>query len=411
MDSVAASSQNSDKIRTARLDVSVVLPCLNEQESVADCVQEALGAIHAAGWSGEVVVVDNGSTDESAVRAVAAGARVVAETVPGYGAAIRRGIAEARGAVVVMADADATYPLDRLAELVTPVRDGSAELMLGSRLHEATRQSMPFLHRFVGTPAITWLVKEGTGIAGLSDSQSGFRAFRYDIVTRLGLRSTGMEFASEMLVRAAQNGLVTHEVPLGYRDRVGESKLVTWRDGWRHLKLILRLSPQILLWKPGVVAAALGILISMGMIVWPDGFHVGTLTWRPIFLGSILIVLGVSAALSGALLARSSPFSSPAVQERFAWVERPVFLRRAMSLGFVVAATGLALDGLLFFVWVATPRTNDALRIALGAFAQALLLTGVIVVAVLAVYRLLLDEHRANSIDSSPDASGDKALE
>lgn len=386
---------NADPHNADRIDVTVVLPCLNEEGSVAECVREARDAITKAGWQGEVVVVDNGSTDESAQRATQAGGRVVVESIPGYGAAIRRGIAEAQGTVVVMADADATYPLDQLAQLVTPVLNGESDLMLGSRLHEATRQSMPFLHRFVGTPAITWLVKEGTGVAGLSDSQSGFRAFRYDIVDRLGLRSTGMEFASEMLIRAAQGGLAVHEVPLGYRDRVGESKLSTWRDGWRHLRLILRLSPQIVLWKPGLIAFVLGALMSVGMVVWPEGFSLGSVTWRPVFLGSILVVLGASSALSGALLARSSPFASPVTRKRFAWVDEDRFQRRAMFCGFLSALAGLGLDGLLFFVWVAAPKENDALRVSLGALAQALLLTGTIVVAVLAVYRLLLDEHRA----------------
>ena len=382
-------------------DVSVVLPCLNEESSVGACVTEALDAISAAGLTGEVVVVDNGSSDASAERAVAAGARVVAEATPGYGAAIRRGITEATGTVVVMADADATYPLDRLVELVTPVLHGEADMMVGSRLHAATRQSMPLLHRFVGTPVLTWLVREGTGASGLSDSQSGFRAFRVDTVDRLGLRSTGMEFASEMLIRAAQQGLDVREVPLGYRDRVGESKLDTWSDGWRHLRLIIRLSPQILLWKPGLAMALLAVIVYAVPIIWPRGIPIGSTMWQPVFLGTILLVLGTLAALSGALLARNSPSASTATRLRFAWVDDPRFLRWGIRGSLLVTLAGVVLEMMLFVTWVAMPDAGPQRRIALAGLAQGLLLTGMIGAAVLVVYRLTL-----NDSSSSPAVPG-----
>jgi glycosyltransferase involved in cell wall biosynthesis len=266
-------------VETETLDVTVVLPCLNEEQSVGLCVTEALAAISRAGWTGEVVVVDNGCDDRSAEVAAAAGARVVSEPVRGYGAAILRGIRSARSSVVVMADADCTYPLDELAKVAGPVLEGEAELVLASRLDGATRQSMPLLHRFVGTPALTWLVRAGTGVGGLTDSQSGYRAFKSSLIDRLGLRATGMEFASEMLIKAAQRRVTVREVPLGYRTRVGESKLSTWRDGLRHLRLILRLSPHLLLWWPGLAAMAAGWLIYGATLVDSGGASVGSLTW------------------------------------------------------------------------------------------------------------------------------------
>lgn len=377
-------------------DVTVVLPCLDEEASVGACVEEALTAIRAAGHVGEVLVVDNGSTDASAVRAAEAGARVVAESTPGYGAAILRGIAEARGTVVVMADADGTYPLDRLEELVGPVLRGEADMMVGSRLEAATRQSMPFLHRFVGTPTLTWLVREGTGATGMSDSQSGFRAFPNDLPALLGLRATGMEFASEMLIRAAQRGLDVREVPLGYRDRIGESKLDTWRDGWRHLRLIVRTSPQILLWKPGLLAMLLAFVTYTASIVRPGGFAVGSIAFQPIFLGTILLVLGTLAALSGALLARCSPTASPVTRERFAWVDDDRVLRNGIRAGLAAAVVGLLIDVVLFGAWLSLPTAGEQRRLALAAVAQGLLLAGTIVAVVLVVYRLVRAEHAAS---------------
>lgn len=375
------------------LDVTVVLPCLDEEASVAACVAEAAGAILQAGWTGEVLVVDNGSLDRSVAVATSAGARVVVESQRGYGAALRRGIAEARGSIVVMADADCTYPLSQLHQIVQPVRDGTADIMIGSRLDSATRRSMPLLHRFVGTPTLTWLVREGTGATGLSDSQSGFRAFRSDIVDRLGLRATGMEFASEMLIRAAQRNLNVAEIPLGYRDRLGESKLSTWSDGMRHLRLIIRLSPHLLLWKPGLALMALGVMTYLLGFVSPAGTGVGTFTWDPVFFATILVVLGLLGSLSGALLARHSPSASLRTRQRFAWVDQPRFLIGGPRLGVALVAIGVILEGLLFIAWVSHTTLSQSLRMHLAGIAQGLLLTGTILAAVVAMYRLIAHEN------------------
>jgi hypothetical protein len=376
------------------LDVTVVLPCLNEERSVALCVTEALTAIARAGWTGEVVVVDNGCEDRSAELASAAGARVVFEPTRGYGAAILCGIRAARGSVIVMADADCTYPLDKLATVAGPVLNGDAELVLASRLGSATRQSMPLLHRFVGTPALTWLVRAGTGVADLTDSQSGYRAFRSDLIDKLGLCATGMEFASEMLIRAAQRRVAVREVALGYRMRVGESKLSTWRDGVRHLRLILRLAPHLLLWWPGLAAVAAGWLIYAATLADSGGASVGSLTWQPIFFGTILEVVGLVAAISGALLARHSPSASTPTREAFAWVSDPIWLRRTLRVGVVLVGGGLLLDALLFGLWISNARFNGLEKLHLASLAQGLLLDGVLLATVVGVYRMLLSENR-----------------
>lgn len=369
--------------------VSIVLPCLNEQESVGSCVREALDACESAGLAAEVIVVDNNCTDESATVAHLAGARVIEERTPGYGAAIRAGIAVAQGAVVVMADADCTYPLDRVAEIVQPVLNGETDIMLGSRLDAATLRSMPFLHRFVGTPALTYLVREGSGAPALTDSQSGFRAFRRDVINSLGLSSTGMEFASEMLMRATQQNLRIKEVPLGYRERVGDSKLNTWSDGLRHFKLIIRLSPHLLLWYPGqlLVLAAL-LLFSLSLVI-PGSMSIGSLTWQPIFFSSTLLVFGLGGMLSGAVLAYHSSLVSDRVRTSFAWVGEQRVVRRMRTIGGLIALAGLGLDLGLFVASLRHTNLATYERVTLAGLAQSMLLSGTLLVVFAVLYRVI----------------------
>ncbi len=202
-----------------------------------------------------------------------------------------------------MADADLTYDLSRVNELTTPVLDGSVDLMLGARLDGSNRGTMPFLHRLVGTPAISFLLRRACGGLEVRDSQSGYRAFSAARVRALNLKATGMEFASEMLIRASQEGLEIGETHMGYRPRAGESKLDTFTDGWRHLQLILLLAPSLLLLWPGLALLAFGIALSGASIVNPVGFELGSLLWQPIFFAPILVVLGIAAALGGVVLA------------------------------------------------------------------------------------------------------------
>jgi hypothetical protein len=362
------------------VDVSVVLPCLDEAESVGSCVVAALDAMRAAGLRGEVVVADNGSTDGSASIAEAAGARVIPAATRGYGAALAAGIAAAQGTVVVMADADLTYPLEKLAWLVAPVIAGEADLVLGSRLDAATRASMPFLHRFVGTPALTYLVRRASGSGlQLTDSQSGFRAFRRDAMLGLGLQGSGMEFASEMIIRANGAGWRIDEIPTGYRERVGESKLNTFGDGWRHLRLILSLAPHLLLIGPGVVLGVLGVLMTVLSMTASDGvLTVGSLRWQPMFFGPMLLVVATCALLAGSVIAHRSVLLHDAVRRRYAFVAAPQFPKRSAIVGVLALSVGVAIDASLFFADVAG-GAGTGRRFALAGVAQAFILIGLLV--------------------------------
>lgn len=372
------------------LDVSIVLPCYNEETSVGLCVTEAFEALAAASLTGEVIVVDNNCTDNSVEVALTAGARIVKEPVAGYGAAIRGGIRAALGKVVVMADADCTYALDRVGELARPVLDGETDLCLGSRLSGATRHSMPFLHRFVGTPTLTLLVRQGGGYSGLTDSQSGYRAFNREAVNRLGLRCTGMEFASEMLIRASQAGWSVHEIPMVYRERVGESKLSTWRDGTRHLRLIMKLSPYQLLWLPGLALTALAVVLYAAGFAAPAGVGIQSLTWQPTFFASICLVLGVVASLAGAVVGYHLPLGSATVRHRYRAVGSPRFAGNVAGAGLATAGAGLLIDGALMVAWL-TGAGSPQLRLTLAGLGQGLIITGVILAVFALLYRLLVD--------------------
>jgi glycosyltransferase involved in cell wall biosynthesis len=221
--------------------VSIVLPCLGEVGGVVTAVVEALEGLHIAGLSGQVIVVDNGSTDGSAAAAAAVGALVLSEPRRGYGMAIRRGLPMADGEVIVLADADRSYDLRELGTLVRRVFEG-ADLVVGTRLGSTLDAgAMPWLHRRIGTPGLNLLLAMATG-RWFRDSQSGFRAFRRDRLVHLGCSSDGMEFASEMLVMAHRAGLRIDEVPVRYRRRTGSSKLRPLHDGLRHCRLLFHLA-------------------------------------------------------------------------------------------------------------------------------------------------------------------------
>jgi len=360
---------------TEATSISVVMPCLNEAESIAKCVIDARAGIAATGLPGEVVVVDNGSIDGSAELAELAGARVVYAPSPGYGAALTAGIRAARGTIVVMADADDTYDFHMVPALVAPVLEGEADLVVGSRLSDLESGTMPMLHRRVGTPILTFLVGRAAGGLRISDSQSGFRAFRRSTILRLRLESAGMEFASEMLIRAARAGLRIREVDAGYRHRIGESKLHTFRDGARHLQLITLLAPDLLLLGPGATLLALGTLLSLYAIAFPAGLQLGSLRWQPVFFSSIALVLGLQMVLAGAAIANRSSIAAGSLRVRFAFVSEARFLDACVASGVGACMAGLAIDLGLFVISV-IHHPSPSRGLALAALAQSLLIIG-----------------------------------
>jgi glycosyltransferase involved in cell wall biosynthesis len=251
--------------RNEAFDVSVVIPCLDEAETIGTCVSKAKRAITSSGLSGEVIVVDNGSTDGSDRIARDSGASLIRERRRGYGNAYLAGFKAARGRYIVMGDGDDTYDFDNVGEFVEQLQ-GGADLVMGSRLKGSIHKgAMPALHRYVGNPLLTGVLNLFYR-SGVSDAHCGMRGFRREALDRLDLRMPGMEFASEMVIRASKAGLRIAEIPIEYHPRQGESKLKSFRDGWRHLRFLLVHSPTHLFLVPGAALFVVGLLGMLAVL-------------------------------------------------------------------------------------------------------------------------------------------------
>jgi glycosyltransferase involved in cell wall biosynthesis len=340
----------------SEIEVSVVMPCLNEAASVASCVAQARAALGRAGLTGEVVVADNGSTDGSAELAQAAGATVVRAPVRGYGAAYLEGLRHARGRYLVLGDADGSYDFDDVPSFVAKLKEGH-DLVLGSRFAgKILPGAMPWLHRYVGNPVLT-------GILGLffgqrvSDAHCGLRALTREAYRRLRLRTSGMEFASEMVAMAVRQGLTVAEIPIVYHPREGESKLRSFRDGWRHLRFMLLLSPTPLFLVPGLVAVVLGLAGLLALL--PGPIRVGGLTFdfHFMFVASALAILGVQLVVLG-LAAKAWARAELMVQgDRWlALLDRWFTLERGLLVGLGVLAAGLGINVTILVEWLAAGR-------------------------------------------------------
>jgi hypothetical protein len=369
------SAERRGETPSADLEVSVVLPCLNEEVTVATCVEKAKRWFASAGVRGEVIVVDNGSTDRSREEALRAGARVIDEPRRGYGAAHMRGFAEARGRYIVMADADDTYDLLHLDPLIEPLKNGY-DMTVGNRLKMMDPGSMTWSHRVIGTPAITFLLSIFTG-SKLGDSQCGLRAFTKEAYERMELRTPGMELASEMIMKAARRGLRVTEVPTPYAVRQGESKLHTFRDGWRHLRFLLLNTPVYLFLVPGALAVALGILAMAITLAAETGVSVGTLQWQPVFAGSILLIIGTNSLMIG-LASHLYAASRKIIPEDSLTIafNKFVTLERMLLAAIALVLVGIGVDAVIFYEWVSDNDVPGVSTEGLAALAQTAIIIG-----------------------------------
>ena len=329
--------------------VSVVIPCLNEAENIESCVTAALEAIVRMGVSGEVVVADNNSEDDSARMAERAGARVVVEQRRGYGSAYLAGFEASRGRYIVMADADLTYDFNEIPHFVAELEAG-AELVMGDRMDNIQPGAMPWLHRYIGNPILTGLLNL-LFRTGINDAHCGMRALRRDVLPRLDLRTTGMEFASEMVIRASKEKLRIAEFPIEYHPRGGESKLSSFRDGWRHLRFLLVHSPNYLFILPGAVLAGIGGLF---LVLVESGLELFGRAWglHAIIGGALLMIVGTQIVALG-LCAHA--YGTYFMGERDPWFDRMrarFRLEHGLLLGGVFVLVGLALGGFILATWI-----------------------------------------------------------
>ncbi len=329
--------------------MSVVIPCLNEAENIEACVRAALEAIKAMDVTGEVVVADNNSEDDSARLAEQAGARVIVEPRRGYGSAYLAGFAASRGRYIVMADADLTYDFGEIPRFVAALEDG-AEMVIGDRMDNIQPGAMPWLHQYVGNPILTGLLNLFFR-TGISDAHCGMRALRRDVLPRLDLRTTGMEFASEMVIRASKERLRIAEFPIEYHPRSGESKLSTFRDGWRHLRFLLVHSPNHLFILPGAVLAGLGTFIVTLVVSGLDLF--GRVWGMHALIGGALLMIVGTQVLALGLCAHA--FGTYFMGERDPWFDRMrarFRLEHGLLLGGAFALAGIGLGAYIIITWI-----------------------------------------------------------
>jgi len=280
------------------LRLSIVMPCLNEAETLEICIRKAQGFLTQSQIEGEVLVADNGSSDGSQEIARRCGARLVDIPQKGYGSALMGGIAAARGEYVIMGDADDSYDFTNLQPFVSALDDG-ADLVMGNRFKGGIMPgAMPFLHRYLGNPVLSGLARVFFK-SKVGDFHCGLRGFRRQSILDLDLQTTGMEFASEMAVKAAMRDLKVVEVPtVLYPDgRSRPPHLRTWSDGWRHLKFLLLYSPKWLFFYPGIAMTLLGLLVSIPLIFAP--VHIGgvRLDINTLMYASLLAIIGVQSVL------------------------------------------------------------------------------------------------------------------
>jgi len=333
-----------------RPEISVVIPCLNEEDAVGAVVDQAWQGIRRSGRPGEVIVVDNASTDRSAEVAAERGAIVVREERPGYGSAYLAGLAVARGEYIVMGDADETYPLRDLAPFVERLAAGD-DLVMGSRFEGTIHgQAMPWLNRHVGNPILTGLLNLLFGVK-VSDAHCGMRAVRRDALATLDLHSTGMEFASEMVFKAFRRKLGVSEIPIDYYPRVGESKLNRFGDAWRHVKFMLLYSPSWLYFVPGLLLLLLGAIGAIALAAGPVTLLGRTWQIHTLFACIAAILLGTQIVQLG-VFARA--FAASHLGETDGLIERArgrISLEHGLVLGGLLLLTGLLTVTAIFVAW------------------------------------------------------------
>src|SRR4051794_2657052 len=352
---------------------TVVIPCLNEAESIAQTVHAVRDALDRAGLDSEVLVVDNDSEDASAELAQQAGARVITERRRGYGSAYLAGFAAARGEYIVMIDADLTYPAEDIPRFVEQLESG-AELVMGDRMDNIQPGAMPWLHRYIGNPILSGILNLFFR-TGVRDAHCGMRAFRRDVLPRLDLRTTGMELASEMVIRAAKEHLDIRQISIEYHPRAGESKLSSFRDGWRHLRFLLVHQPTYLFLIPGAFMSFVGALITLTVAAQ---IHVLGRAWdiHTMIAGALLLIVG-SQVLALGLAARAYGVYFMGERDRlFDYLSARVHLEHGLLAGAVLIGLGLIFGGVIVYRWA--DRGFGALSEArLAVLAASVMIVGI----------------------------------
>lgn len=357
--------------------VSVVMPCLNEHETLGICIRKAHRALEQLGLDGEIIVADNGSTDDSVAIARSLGARVVEEPRKGYGYAYRAGIAAARGEYVIIGDSDDSYDFGDIGRFVDKLNEGF-ELVMGTRFHGAIEKgAMPWLHRYIGNPVLTGILNLFFR-SGVSDAHCGMRGFTKSAYQRMELQTTGMEFASEMVIKAALRRMKIAEIPITLHQdgRSRAPHLRSFRDGWRHLRFMLLHSPTYLYFWPGALMYFGGFAAMLLLLLAPNRVFGSVVDLDLMILGSMFAILGYQTILLG-LYARIYAVThnflpqSRLLNRMFKFFN----LERGLAAGAIVFLSGFGIGIYLVLKWLRHDFNHpEHLRPAL--FASTLIIIG-----------------------------------
>ena len=378
--------KNAYSEQTEPPELSIVIPCLNEEITLGKTIEIAWEAIKLSQMNGEVVIADNGSTDKSVAIAESMNCRVVKAEEKGYGYALQHGIKESWGKYIIIGDADATYDFREAVPFVKNLEKGT-ELILGNRIGgEIQRQAMPFLHRYLGTPVLTYLINLFFKTC-ITDVNCGLRGFTREAVEKLQLISGGMEFSSEMIIKAGIYRLNIAEFPCSLHDddENREPHLKTWRDGWRHLRLILLFAPHIVFALPGWISLFLGLLITV--LVLPGPFHAFGIymDYHYLFYSIPLIILGYQAlwfeTFNKCFIRFSGYLSEDYPSEESLFFSFPKWSLGAGNIeiwllfGFFLFLSGAGALGWIFAKWVAT-SFGSLSHVRLGIAGMMLMICG-----------------------------------
>ena len=352
---------SSSGLQEVGIDVTAVMPCLNEAKTLPLCIGKALAAFSRLGLEGEVVVADNGSSDGSVAIAEGCGARVVSVPTKGYGAALTGGIRAARGRIIIMADADDSYDWSDLGGFVEAIEAGN-DLVMGNRfLGGIETGAMPPLHRYLGNPVLSFISRFAFRIP-IGDFHCGMRAFTPGAFERMALRSSGMEFATEMVASAAHEGLKVAEIPIKlYPDKRGRPPhLRSFRDGWRHLRFILSHAPDHVFLIPGLLLLLPGFILMVSLMQGPTTIAGRYFGVHYMILGALLALIGTNI-LSMGLLAKIILGFGPPDRSKFLryLLTHEHLLEWTLFVGIVGFVTGLILDFRILLHWIGTDAAMD----------------------------------------------------
>jgi len=382
--------------------ISAVMPCLNEERTLATCIRKAQQCFRDMGVVGEVIVADNGSTDRSVAIATDLGARVVHVSARGYGAALMGGIEAAQGEFIVMADADDSYDWLGMQPFISKLREGF-DLVVGNRFKGGIAPgAMPPLHRYLGNPVLSTLARI-VYRAPLGDFHCGMRAFTRSAYERMRLRTPGMEFATEMIVNAVRAGLAVAEVPTRLckdgRDR--PPHLRSFRDGWRHLRFIFTYAPNYLYLAPGILMLCAGLALVLALARGPIVIGERYLGIHFLALGSVLTLAGFNVVHLGVLAKMIATAQLPHLRSRIHdWVLAKFTLEGGLVAGALLLLIGLGIDAAILWKWLASSGGPQEQTVHVAFVAAVSIVLGLNIVFSSFLLSMFATDHRARAIDA-----------